>query len=322
MMRAVALWTFLCAAVNVSAQLYVRIQWTSTTTTNIGARSQAEFRNASFNIDYYWYVYLDCAISGPRTDSNWSSQYGTVSVGCGIVEYLPGWQLPAGCYRGYATGTANRDGQTVSQGAGTSQYCIEGSSTPPPSTEPADKCDGSTGYNQPCSPIVINLANGPWVLSGVEDPVHFDIDADGTREWITWLGRGEPLAFLALDRNANGNIDNGAELFGTATPLQSRVTAANGFEALKDYDANMDGVVDDRDPVWPRLLLWQDSNHNGVAEPNEISDVAATGVTGLHTFYRETRRTDSNGNAFRYIGLLVTNAGRRPFYDVLFRLAH
>lgn len=185
----------------------------------------------------------------------------------------------------------------------------------------ADKCDGPTGYNQPCSPIVINLSTGPWTFSGTDDPVLFDINANGRLNRITWTGRGEPLAFLALDRNGNGVIDDGTELFGTATPLASGAAASSGFDALLETDANADGVIDRADAIWTSLLLWADANHDGVSQAGEISRLTDTDVVALRTAFHEASRVDREGNAFRYASLLRLERGQRPYYDVFFRSA-
>src|SRR4051812_38906352 len=67
-------------------------------------------------------------------------------------------------------------------------------------------------------PLLIKLDDGPWQLAGMDDAVSFDINATGLRRSIGWTRRGdETIAFLALDRNGNKVIDDGSELFGTAS---------------------------------------------------------------------------------------------------------
>jgi hypothetical protein len=182
----------------------------------------------------------------------------------------------------------------------------------------ADKCDGQSGYGQPCSPIVINLAEGAFALSGPDDPVSFDITGDGWPNRITWTAAGSSLAFLARDRNANGRIDDGRELFGDRTVLSNGQQAANGFEALGELDANADGVVDGRDPDWPSLLLWVDGNHDGVSQAQELQAVTASGVLAFRTGYHWTGRRDRAGNTVRYQSVVQTARGTRPVYDVDF----
>lgn len=191
---------------------------------------------------------------------------------------------------------------------------------PPPPTDPADRCDGQSGFGQPCSPIIINVANSSYELSGTDDPVWFDIDDDGISQPITWVGRESGVAFLGLDRNGNGVIDSGAELFGNVTRMSSGLRAPNGFEALKELDVNRDGLVTGDDDAWAQLVLWHDTNHDGVCERSEIMPLAATAVTQLSTKYHWTGRRDAHGNLFAFHSVAALNSGKRvSYYDVFFR---
>jgi hypothetical protein len=110
----------------------------------------------------------------------------------------------------------------------------------------------------PESPIVVDLGRDGYHFTSVTSGVRFDIRNDGTPVQMGWTRLGAENAFLALDRNANGRIDHGAELFGNATPLRDGSRAANGFIALAEFDDNRDGVVDPSDDAWAALLLWTD----------------------------------------------------------------
>lgn len=194
----------------------------------------------------------------------------------------------------------------------------------PPSGSPGGgghliDCFASPDGTDTCSePILFNLGDGPYRLSGLDDPVSFDIHADGQRLKIGWTARNASVAFLALDRNGNGKIDDGAELFGNATPLAGGARAANGFEALARYDANGDGAIDAADPVWTSLLLWTDRNHDGVSQPDELQPIAVSEITRILLDHQWTGRRDASGNRFGYQGRARTSSGFRVFYDVFF----
>lgn len=168
----------------------------------------------------------------------------------------------------------------------------------------------------PESPIILDLGGGGYRLTSAADGVRFDIRNDGHPVQIAWTAAGGGNAFLALDRNGNGAIDNGAELFGNFTPLRSGALAANGFEALNELDDNGDGLLDATDAAWSSLLLWTDADHDGRSGAGELQPIGGSGVTALETDSRWIGRTDEWGNEFRYMSHVRMAQGRRTYYDV------
>ncbi|PYS72636.1 MAG: hypothetical protein DMF69_07100, partial [Acidobacteria bacterium] len=159
-----------------------------------------------------------------------------------------------------------------------------------------DTCGGS--------PIVIDVNGDGIALSGPSVGVDFDLNGNGTRDRLGWTQANSDDAWLVLDRNGNGNIDNGAELFGDFTP-QPGTANKNGFLALAEFDkaangGNGDGVINNEDSIFPSLRLWQDKNHNGVAEAAELKTLNSLNVQAFELDFKESKRVDDFGNEFRY----------------------
>lgn len=181
-------------------------------------------------------------------------------------------------------------------------------------------------YDSNNTPIIIDTQGNGYDLTNAAGGVNFDLDNHARADLFSWSSAGSDDAFLALDRNGNGTIDDGSELFGSAAH-QTAVTGPerNGFRALAEFDksangGNGDGSIDSRDSVFSQLRLWQDVNHNGVSEPSELHTLSQFGVESIALDYRESRRNDQNGNVFRYRAKIYGTNHRdlgRWAYDVI-----
>ncbi len=158
-----------------------------------------------------------------------------------------------------------------------------------------------------CSPVLIDVLGDGFDLTDVANGVNFDVDGDGFAERRAWTVANSDDAWLVRDKNGNGTIDNGRELFGSATsqPPPPAQIDLNGFNALAEYDTagfggNGDGMIDKRDAIFRSLQLWQDTNHNGISEPNELYTLKSKGLARIDADYKRSRRVDQYGNEFRY----------------------
>lgn len=130
-------------------------------------------------------------------------------------------------------------------------------------------------------PLALDLDGDGIETVGVvgSQVVLFDHDGDGVRTGTGWVGPDD--AWLVLDRNGNGSIDNGGELFGIDTVLQSGSHAADGFAALREWDGNGDGVITAVDEVFAGLQLWRDLNQDGISQAGELQGLAEQGIVSI-----------------------------------------
>ena len=122
-------------------------------------------------------------------------------------------------------------------------------------------------------PLVIDLNNDGIKGTNLDYKINFDLDNNGFKEATSWIDNND--AFIAIDKNNNGTIDNGSELFGNKSISNNAYAytnpnAKNGFEALREFDSNNDGIIDEKDKKFTNLLLWQDKNGNGISETDEL----------------------------------------------------
>ncbi|MBK8918190.1 MAG: hypothetical protein IPM73_09120 [Betaproteobacteria bacterium] len=150
------------------------------------------------------------------------------------------------------------------------------------------------------SPIILDLDRDGVETTGVRDGAHFDHEGDGFAEQTGWVGKDDGL--LVWDRDGDGFINDGSELFGSRTKLTNGSLAANGFAALSELDSNRDGKVDAADSSFTSLRVWKDVDGNGISAPDELLDLSAVGVQSITTSYLNSSNLDQNGNDHRQLG--------------------
>lgn len=190
----------------------------------------------------------------------------------------------------------------------------------------------------PGSPIIIAYGKGAkYELTSMDDGVFFDLDGDGVIDRVAWTKADEEVAFLALDRDGDGRITSGRELFGNHT----LPGAPNGFDALQQMamasnGGVLRGSVSADDPLFASLLLWTDRNHNGISEPDELRPASEV-LSEIGLGYKLSQRVDPYGNLFTFRGWahIRTKPGRnrseshrdslertRFIWDVFFQMQH
>ena len=155
------------------------------------------------------------------------------------------------------------------------------------------------------SPILIDVPGG-FEMTDVANGVRFDLNSIGGLDRVSWTSPTSTAAWLVLDRNRDGYINNGKELFGNFT-FQSELSPdeKNGFRALAEWDkpengGNSDSVISQSDDAFRKLRLWRDGNQNGLSDPGELHGLWEYGIERISLEYRESRHRDEYGNEFRY----------------------
>ncbi|WP_065343436.1 calcium-binding protein [Acinetobacter gyllenbergii] len=168
----------------------------------------------------------------------------------------------------------------------------------------------------PRDPLTIDL-NKDGIISTISkaNGVNFDLDNSGFAERTAWVAPTDGL--LVLDRNKNGQIDGGAELFGTETLLSDGRFAKNGFEALADLDSNRDGFITKEDALFGDIRVWQDLNTDGLATANELKTLEEVGIESIALEHTVRARTDQNGVLHREQGKAFTSTGAELLVETL-----
>ena len=183
------------------------------------------------------------------------------------------------------------------------------------------------------SPLVLDLNRDGFKLSPEGVGVYFDLTGDGDIKHVQWVAKGTDDGFLALDLNYNGIIDSGAELFGEGTVvIGTGEHADNGYTALLQYDlphlgGNQDGKITKKDAIFNRLLLWVDSNADGVSHRSEVFPISAFKILRINAMPKavaENERVDAAGNVIPYWSWVKTRSTDLPpklkMADIFFRV--
>lgn len=151
-------------------------------------------------------------------------------------------------------------------------------------------------------PLALDLSGDGQLHA--DSRAQFDLDADGQTEDIPFASQG--TAFLALDRNGDGRIDDGGELFG------DQHGAANGFDELAKFDDNHDGVIDEQDAVFDRLTLVGDFGTESLRQ---------AGVSQINLGYRNTSQALRPDVTLGQVGSFVRNGRTQLAGDLLLKYA-
>jgi hypothetical protein len=163
------------------------------------------------------------------------------------------------------------------------------------------------------APLIVNVSGTGFQATALEDGVRFDLLNSGTPIQAAWTRADSDDAFLAIDENHNGRIDNGGELVGGMTGPPNGFAFLNAMDGIGDSkrpnDRTPDAVVDSHDAIFARLILWTDRNHNGVSEEDELESLQHAGFAGFYTGYQGVD-WQVNGSRVLYKGVAFKrNAG-------------
>ncbi|MEB3755114.1 calcium-binding protein, partial [Acinetobacter sp. MD2(2019)] len=158
-------------------------------------------------------------------------------------------------------------------------------------------------------PLVFDLdGDGIEVtLANKFDGALFDHDNDGIKTSTSWVNADDGL--LVLDRNNDGLINNGGELFGDSTTLGGNGLASNGYEALAFFDNNNDKKIDNNDEIFTQLSIWRDLNQDGVSQTEELFSLESVGIKSISLDYKNTNTSLGGGNVLAQSGVYESMDG-------------
>jgi hypothetical protein len=157
------------------------------------------------------------------------------------------------------------------------------------------------------SPVVLDLdGNGVHTLSASQG-VHFDLNATGQTSAAGWVSKTDGL--LVLDRNGDGVINDGSELFGSATRLANGNRAGDGYTAMAAMDTNHDGKLTAADKQFAEMKVWVDANSDGKSTAGELHSLKDLGIIELDLGATKGTALD-NGNLLGLVSSYKTADGK------------
>ncbi|WP_363737436.1 Ig-like domain-containing protein [Sphingobium sp. LMA1-1-1.1] len=141
------------------------------------------------------------------------------------------------------------------------------------------------------APVILDYdGDGAGLISVTSSTVRFDMDGDGATERTGWIESGD--AFLALDRNGDGEISDIAEI----SFVGDLEGAKTDLEGLKAFDSNGDGVLDALDARFAEFKLWFDTNSNGISDAGEVKSLAEAGISAIGLSSIAPENANDGGN--------------------------
>ncbi|MDP2880435.1 MAG: calcium-binding protein, partial [Azonexus sp.] len=149
---------------------------------------------------------------------------------------------------------------------------------------------------RPVDPLALDLDGDGLETIGITATAQtlFDHNGDGIKTGTGWV-KGDD-ALLVLDKNANGTIDNGNELFGVDTVLSNGQKATSGFAALADLDSNHDGQFSSADAQYANVQIWRDLDQDCISDAGELQTLAQAGIASLNLTSTAGTTNFGNGN--------------------------
>ncbi|MDR2564598.1 MAG: hypothetical protein LBC97_00800 [Bifidobacteriaceae bacterium] len=201
-------------------------------------------------------------------------------------------------------------------GGGPEDTGDEGDGPPDAGSKNAKKADngytGSQTQPQASDPVIVDVAGDGFSPTTAEAGAYFDLDVNGYAERINWVQDDDRV--LAWDRNGNGRIDNGLEVFGDSTKLTTGAAAGSGYVALGELDSNGNNAVDPEDSSWEDLVLWADTANLGRTDPGELQSLDDLDVKSISL---EARPLDQTVE----VGVVLGQGSQVTFGDGLVHLA-